>query len=1169
MAEKDCDTRHSLLPVLQVTGTHSRADMQLKVDTGADSNIIPWSLFTAVCSEKDLKPTIAVLRAYNGSKIKMHGTCNLKLSHQAQSHTYTRDCEFFITEDGRTPLLSLQDSTKLGLIKVMCEVQQDLDAISDQEKERKKIEAERRTLNSSTASPATDRVAERYFMDIASKDSDMKASNAFRKKMLHDYSDTFTGTGTLEGVVKLELRDSFEGFRVPIRRVPIALQDPLRQELKELLEQGIIRRIKDEERVDCVNSFVIVRRSNGKIRLCLDPTRLNHSLIRPMYATLKLDDVMPQLKDAKFLTILDAKSGFWHLLLDAASSLLTTFAIAGEGRFCFIKLPFGLNCSGDYFQLKLDMLYRDMKLQTGIADDMIIMGYQDDGKDHDEAVVKCLKIARDANLRFGPDKCIFRCTQLPFFGQLCNRVGQHPDPEKVQAIKKFPTPVNKEQLHSFIGIATYLSKFVARIAEVLKPLRELTSHKTEFAWYPNHEDAFQKAKDLITNDCLLHYYAPYRRLYLEVDASKVGLGATLLQSTKSSTQEVNCPILKDGIPSQDTLRPVAYASKALTETEMRYANNERELLAVLHGLEKFKYYTCARKTEVITDHKSLEEISVKNIVDAPPRLQRLLLRTHQFDHTITYRKGKSMLLSDALSRDPSHTPEGATEISGMDIQVHDIEAVSGIPLNNLKHIRSYTASDMLLAEVARYVLHGWPESCEGLAIDLKPYFSLRNNIATYNGILMYGTRTIIPQNLKQCALKTLHKAHQGISKMSNLAREQMYWPCQDEDIKKFVAACAACSSTAASQRKEPLTPFETPHLPWEMLGADVMYIQTQKYLVVIDYHSRYPAVTELTKLSASALINAFERIFADTGLPKRIISDAGTNFISEEFQNWCAAVGVEHESTASYHHSSNGMVERAIQTLKRMWTRCTECNESPWAALLHIRNTPLEAGKPSPVQMLGLPVQRTLMPNALLNMKNPVETTMEYLNEKTAKMKLHHDRHHGVRALPPLQLHQKVEVQKEPGLREWALGRIIDFRSSLHNERTYIVQLERSGRTVCRNRINIRLASQHAEPRPDPKESRPPDRPVLRSTQEKAATPPRVPVTQKRPETPRLEPTAAREAPPPSKKTPPQSDAPPPVVSRYALRSHTQPATPSVTERRDAGTTRSGRSTTAPKVYTK
>jgi hypothetical protein len=432
---------------------------------------------------------------------------------------------------------------------------------------------------------------------------------------------------------------------------------------------------------------------------------------------------------------------------------------------------------------------------------------------------------------------------------------------------------------------------------------------------------------------------------------------------------------------------------------------------------------------------------------------------------------------------------------------------------------------------------------------------------------MYGTRVIIPQSLRNAALKTLHKAHQGVSKMSNLARDQMYWPCQDDDIKKHVTACAACSSTAASQRKEPLTPFETPHLPWEMLGADVMYIQTQKYLVIIDYHSRYPAVTELRNLSASALINAFERVFADTGLPKRIISDAGTNFISEEFQNWCAAVGVEHESTASYHHSSNGMVERAIQTLKRMWTRCAECNESPWAALLHIRNTPLEAGKPSPAQLLGLPNQRTLMPNALLNMRNPVESTMDYLNEKTAKMKLHHDRHHGVRALPPLQLNQKVEVQKEPGLREWALGRIIGFRSSEHNERAYLVQLERSGRSICRNRINIRLASQHAEPRPDREEARPPDRPVLRSAHERAATPP-VPVTPNRVETPRPEqPPPEREPPPASTKTPPPSDARPPVVSRYALRSRkTQPqpsAKPSTTERRDAGTTRSG------KVYTK
>ncbi len=111
-------------------------------------------------------------------------------------------------------------------------------------------------------------------------------------------------------------------------------------------------------------------------------------------------------------------------------------------------------------------------------------------------------------------------------------------------------------------------------------------------------------------------------MYLEVDASKTGLGAALLQSTADRKGEINTP---DGLPPQEQLKPIAYASKALTETEKRYANNEQKLLAVLHGLEKFDYYTCARKTKVITDHKSLIEIFQKDVHLAPPRLQCLLL----------------------------------------------------------------------------------------------------------------------------------------------------------------------------------------------------------------------------------------------------------------------------------------------------------------------------------------------------------------------------------------------------------------------------------------------------------------------------------------------------------------------------------------------------------------
>ncbi len=202
----------------------------------------------------------------------------------------------------------------------------------------------------------------------------------------------------------------------------------------------------------------------------MDPTKLNENLIQPVYASLKVEDVMTKLKGVRYASILDANHAFWHLLLDEESSLLTRFAIAGMGRFCFTKLPFGLNCSGDYFQLKLNSLYRDKPHQTGIADDMVIIGYKDDGSDHDAAVERCLRIAQTNGLRFNPAKCIFQCTQLPFFGQLNNHNGQLPDPEKVCAMQEFATPTSKEALHTFIGMANYLSKFIPHLAELLKPI---------------------------------------------------------------------------------------------------------------------------------------------------------------------------------------------------------------------------------------------------------------------------------------------------------------------------------------------------------------------------------------------------------------------------------------------------------------------------------------------------------------------------------------------------------------------------------------------------------------------------------------------------------------------------------------------------------------------------
>ena len=200
------------------------------------------------------------------------------------------------------------------------------------------------------------------------------------------------------------------------------------------------------------------------------------------------------------------------------------------------------------------------------------------------------------------------------------------------------------------------------------------------------------------------------------------------------------------------------------------------MLAVLHGLEKFDYYTCARKTEVITDHKSLIEIFQKDVHLAPPRLQCLLLRVKLYDCTITYRKGKSMFLSDALSRNPKHESDAkmSKPIPGLDVQVHDIQ--TEIPLNSLQTIAQKAANDATLKQVMAYTLTGWPDSADDLPAHLKPFHSIHASLACHNGVLVYGSRVIVPTCLRQNALTALHAAHFSVEKMQMTAAERIYWP---------------------------------------------------------------------------------------------------------------------------------------------------------------------------------------------------------------------------------------------------------------------------------------------------------------------------------------------------------------------------------------------------------
>ena len=173
-----------------------------------------------------------------------------------------------------------------------------------------------------------------------------------------------------------------------------------------------------------------------------------------------------------------------------------------------------------------------------------------------------------------------------------------------------------------------------------------------FQWTESHEANFHKLKKSISSDTFLMYFDTSKPITLQFDASQVGLGGFLLQED-----------------SQGRTKPVAYASKALTSCETSYVNIEREMLAVAWGCIKFHHFPYDRKVICQTDHKPLEDIHLKHLSDAPPMLQRLLLKLQPYDVDIKYVPGQKVPVADAMSR---VIPNGRTKIKGLDVTIHDL-----------------------------------------------------------------------------------------------------------------------------------------------------------------------------------------------------------------------------------------------------------------------------------------------------------------------------------------------------------------------------------------------------------------------------------------------------------------------------------------------------------------
>ena len=297
--------------------------------------------------------------------------------------------------------------------------------------------------------------------------------------------------------------------------------------------------------------------------------------------------------------------------------------------------------------------------------------------DHDRNLRSLMQRCRERNVKLNKAKVKLRCGEVPFLGHLITKDGLKADPAKVRAVLEMPTPTDVASVRRFIGFTNYLSKFLPRLSDVCEPLRKLTLPDVEWFWTNLHDSAVQQVKRLVTNAPVLKYFDSTKGVTLQCDASDKGLGAVLMQDD----------------------HPVAYASRALTDPETRYAQIEKELLAVVYGLEKFHTYTYGRRETVESDHKPFEVIVKKPLHLAPKRLQRMLLRVQAYSINLGYRKGSTMYLADALSR--AYLPYDGSQTIFSEVESINMTQDACLKPSTLQEIKQHTAKDDSLQELNR------------------------------------------------------------------------------------------------------------------------------------------------------------------------------------------------------------------------------------------------------------------------------------------------------------------------------------------------------------------------------------------------------------------------------------------------------------------------------------
>ena len=432
------------------------------------------------------------------------------------------------------------------------------------------------------------------------------------------------------------------------------------------------------------------------------------------------------------------------------------------------------------------------------------------------------------------------------------------------------------------------------------------------------------------------------------------------------------------------------------------------------------------------------------------RIQKMILKLQRYNISLVYKRGKDLLIADALSR--AYQNDNESDSSNLD--EYDIMHVEVLSNTRLEELKTATQNDHTSTVLKTVIMRGWPRSYNDVPKEAQPYYSFRDELTVVNDIILRGQRFVIPESLQSYYTTQLHKGHPGIDATKRRANECMYWNKMYTQLEEAVKKCAPCNALKPHQQKEPLLMHDVPTLPWTHVSSDIFEWHNKHYIVTTDSYSGWYEIDPLTDLRSTSVIHKLKRSFSTHGIPIELQTDNGTQYVSEQFREFTNDWDIKHVTSSPRYTQSNGLAERAVRSAKELLEKCYRDNSDIYLAILHARNVPKD-GLPSAAQRLMSRRTRTTLPTTRDMLKPTVQTNVHKSLEKKRKQnKVHYDK--SAKTLSMLQPGDTVRMQTDRGYDKIA---IIERRTN--DPRTYIVKC--NGKQYRRNRKHLLLVTETAE----------------------------------------------------------------------------------------------------------